>query len=577
MPKSADTGMPTGLELCEEAFARLRHAPVSVWLMYYLGSAPFVLIVLYAWADLANSAFAYTRLGRHTLLLTIGFLWMKAWQAAAFDRFLHGVHDVAPPRLTWARWWRMARQQAVIQSTGLFILPMSAFVLAPLPYAYAFYQSATAWGAMDRGAYTLGKRAWACTHPESRQNFIVMWLLSPLLLIGAVALILFVLPIMRMFSPEWTNGILLVNTVFWIVVILPACPLAMAAGVNIAVALILIPELLRRFLGIETVFSIGIGSMFTPTFAVTVCALTYLCLDPFCKAAYALRSFYLTSVSTGEDLLVALRRLRITAAAVLVAACILFGSAQAFAQSGGAVNPDRLDESIDSVFHDPAYAWRMPREQPEGGTILGDTVHGILMWVGDVIEWIVDKIVAFVDWLQGLFASNGGSGAGGVSARTLQVSVAVLVGVLLVLLGVMFWRTWRQRSKPLAEVTVTAAPAPDLEDETTTADALPEEGWLRLARELIEQRDYRLAMRAYFFAGLARLADRNIIRVAGYKANRDYGRELERVRHEEPGTVEGYWRGLRLFEEVWYGRHQATADLLERFRQVQREVGVREA
>ena len=49
-------------ELLEEAFHLLRLAPASTLAIYYLGSLPFILALLFFWSDMSRSAFAAQRL-----------------------------------------------------------------------------------------------------------------------------------------------------------------------------------------------------------------------------------------------------------------------------------------------------------------------------------------------------------------------------------------------------------------------------------------------------------------------------------------------------------------------------------
>ena len=84
---------------------------------------------------------------------------------------------------------------------------------------------------------------------------------------------------------------------------------------------------------------------------------------------------------------------------------------------------------------------------------------------------------------------------------------------------------------------VTEAPPVDLADENTGADRLPEDGWIALALELIARGDFRLAMRAYYFASLAHLAARQLIGLGRYKSNRDYEMELRRRSHALPEVL----------------------------------------
>jgi hypothetical protein len=108
-------------------------------------------------------------------------------------------------------------------------------------------------------------------------------------------------------------------------------------------------------------------------------------------------------------------------------------------------------------------------------------------------------------------------------------------------------------------------PAPDLHDENIGANQLPEDGWIALARELLEKGDLRLALRAYYLASLAQLADRNLISIARYKSNRDYERELVRRAHALPQLTGLFSENVSTFDRVWYGLHEVTRDLLDGF------------
>src|SRR5262249_59201462 len=71
----------SALELLEEATHLLRGAPPGTLATYYTGAAPFVLGLLYFWADMSRSPFAAQHLASASLALGLLFLWMKFWQA----------------------------------------------------------------------------------------------------------------------------------------------------------------------------------------------------------------------------------------------------------------------------------------------------------------------------------------------------------------------------------------------------------------------------------------------------------------------------------------------------------------
>jgi hypothetical protein len=145
----------------------------------------------------------------------------------------------------------------------------------------------------------------------------------------------------------------------------------------------------------------------------------------------------------------------------------------------------------------------------------------------------------------------------------------IVILLLIALAGLLVWLLFRiwQRRQPVEEMEAKPlAPAPDVADENVGADQLPEDGWARLARELIERGELRLAIRAFYLAALAHLADRHLISLARFKSNRDYERELQRRSHALAGLADLFGGSVTAFERVWYGRHGATAELVEEFR-----------
>src|SRR2546421_10013224 len=68
------------IELIEEAVHVLRQAPLSTLAAYYIGTLPFVIGLLYFWAEMSRSPFAYQHLAGESLALAAPFLWMKVWQ-----------------------------------------------------------------------------------------------------------------------------------------------------------------------------------------------------------------------------------------------------------------------------------------------------------------------------------------------------------------------------------------------------------------------------------------------------------------------------------------------------------------
>ena len=132
-----------GLELVEEATHVLRAAPAAALAAYYIGSLPFVLGVLYFWADMSRNPFARRHDIEEALGLTLLFLWMKFWQVV-FVRQIHASRVREPaPAWSLARIWRIAVTQTMLQPWGLFLVPLALITVLPFPAVYAFFQNTT--------------------------------------------------------------------------------------------------------------------------------------------------------------------------------------------------------------------------------------------------------------------------------------------------------------------------------------------------------------------------------------------------------------------------------------------------
>src|SRR5262245_45704562 len=290
------------LELAEEAFHLLRRAPGAAIASYYLGTLPFILGLLYFWSDMARSAFAYQHLMSGTLGMTFLFVWMKGWQSVCAGHLLALLCGDPQPRWTLSWVTRTMLFQAMVQPSGLFALPLSLALLFPLGWAYAFYSSTTVLSGIPHpDTRTLVRRAWRQTVLWQIQNHNLMVLLA----------------LFGMF-------------VFF----------------NLYTAVLGVPFLLDRLLGIETVFTRSPWAAMNSTLTAAVAGLSYLCLDPVAKAVYVLRCFYGDSVRTGQDLKAELRAAAPpTRVAVVALLCLLAiaGLSTAWGAEAGAnvSRPDR--------------------------------------------------------------------------------------------------------------------------------------------------------------------------------------------------------------------------------------------
>lgn len=253
------------LDLLEEAVHLLRTAPAAALATYYVGSLAFVLGALYFWADMSRSPFARQHVVEAALGMSGLFIWMKFWQALFARRMRAHIVGESPARLGMERGCHLLFTQVALQPTGLFVLPLAALPVLPLPWVYSFYQNLTALADADAPGLRalLGK---AARHAGlwPRQNHLA------LLYLAAFGLFVFL---------------------------------------NCAIAAAALPMLLKSLFGMETVFSRGGTALLNTTFFAAMLGVAYLCVDPILKTVYVLRCFYGESIQSGADLRAELQRL----------------------------------------------------------------------------------------------------------------------------------------------------------------------------------------------------------------------------------------------------------------------------
>ncbi|MGA3283776.1 MAG: DUF4129 domain-containing protein [Verrucomicrobiota bacterium] len=527
-------------DLIEEATHLLRTAPVATLAVYYLGAIPFVLGLLYFWADMSRNPFAGQHLVDSALGVAALFFWMKFWQVIFARRLRAHVAAEPVPHWTVRRWGRVFLTQAFVQPSGLFVVPLSLLPMLPAAWVYAFYQNVTV---LDDGGPAgispLLKKSWKQAMLWPRQNHTV-------------------LAIMAGFG-------------FYVFL-------------NWVVTGLTLPHLIKMLFGIESVFTRSTFSLLNTTFFAGMAGLTYLCVDPILKAVYVLRCFYGESLESGEDLRAELNSVasQPMAAIVVLLLGLLCASLVRAADTpvpaappvtapvSPPVLPVDLDQAINRTIHEVKYTWRTPREK----IVEPDTQEGMIARFFDKVGAMLRKCARAVsdwldEWLRKLFrhpqthSSSGTSGYGWI--EFLLILLYGLVAVVVAALAVFLYRTWRERRSPSVVASQPIQPMPDINDEKVGADQLPEDGWTKLARELLERGELRLALRAFYFASLSHLAARNLISIARFKSNRDYERELHRRGHSFPDLLPVFGDNLESFERIWYGLHEVNRELVDRF------------
>ena len=478
--------IPGGLELLEQAVLLFATSPPRAKFDYLLGAAPFGVALFYFWIAMSRSRAAADNLAIYAFVLALLF-GMKSmtdsWYCRRLDAFLRAESG---PKVNWA-----ASLGAMSwQPLALPMIPVAFLMMIPFAWAMAFF----------RNVLLVPRRgAWRESLRHTQQNWI---LLAGLFFAG---LLLFL---------------------------------------NLLVLLILVPQLLRSFFGIES----GLAQMgalaLNWTTAGLVALVTYLALDPLISAAYVIRCFQGNARETGVDLRAMLRRVGI----------LLIVGWPGWA-ADNAVDPRQFERTAAEVLRRDEFAWRLPAaatESPGWWQAIQREWERFAKWLGDLIE----------RWFRRSPSTDSGDGTLGWLAQNSEWLLILLAIVFAVALGLL----WIRRRRIPATITAAApAAAVNIADEKVTADALPESGWLALAESLIAQGDFRLAVRALYLASVRYLSERRLVTIHFWKTGLDYRRELARRAKAMPAVEPMFASNHEVFERVWYGRDTADPEVVRGF------------
>jgi hypothetical protein len=232
------------------------------------------------------------------------------------------------------------------------------------------------------------------------------------------------------------------------------------------------------------------------------------------------------------------------------------------------ISPPDLDRAISQTIHEGKYVWRMPRET----IVESDSEKGLFANFLDQLGKMLRKWARVVlDWLGNILRKlfshrQSGTGLSGYGwIMSVEILLYGLAAAAAAALAIFLYRVRRDRQRASTAFAEAIFPVPDVADENVRADQLPEDGWTKLARELLERGEFRLAMRAFYLASLARLAAQNLISIARFKSNRDYERELCRRAHAFPNLLSDFSDNISALERVWYGAHEVNRELVNQF------------
>ena len=530
----------SALRIIEKTVHLLRTAPGLLLSVYYLGSVPFVLGLLYFWADMSRSAIANEYSAAAALGLAILFIWMKVWQTIFAHRVHARISGDLPYRWSLAQITSITATQTLIQATRFIVIPVAALLVVPFGYCYAFYHNAAVYaGQGSQDVRPTCHWAWRQAKLWPQQNHLLIAIL-------------------------WLFGLVIF--------------------LNVSMAALIVPQLLKSLFGVETVFTLGgIPVFINSTFWIVMLGMTYLFFDPFVKTAYVLRCFYGSAIGSGEDLKTELNRNlnrgeKIIAGLLVVIFCT--APFLSMAETRAPVSAGELDQSIEEVMNRPEFSWRMPRETGDRkGSETKGPLEAAIQWLVDMItkgiKTIVEWITSFLDWLESLLPkSEGHPSSGNKNWKTpMRIVLLLLLCLFLAIMALIFIRIWQRRqTKAVETISASAIPVPDLTDEKVKADDLSTNRWLLLARELAAKEELRLAMRALYLATLAHLADHEMITIESYKSNREYEDELKRRGHEHRDLIVNFSKSLNIFERAWFGMYHIARSEFDSFARNQKRI-----
>lgn len=548
------------LAVLEEACHLLRGLPATSWLPYAAGSSLFVVVLLRFWSEMSRAPDGSARLMTWSLAVALAYGLMKAAHAVfgecLLDRLRGG--DGAMPRLGPWQWLKLAAGQLFLHSTMPWVLALSSLALLPMAWAYSFYHNASilAVGHLRSGGTTSGliSRALRASHHAVRQNHYLIAHLS------------------------------IVSFLLWL---------------NLLALAVIVPMLLKSLTGIETAFSRSPMALLNTTLFAAVTAFAWLLASPFARAAYAVRCFESDAEKSGDDLKAALRRLAGTGLAATALAGLFLLPAPPAAQAAGlAAGPvaavvvekptsptpeaapvpsaaprdvEALDRAIRETLARPDFRWRLPRQKaaPEEMGFIDRMLDDFYRWARRAADTVANWINDLIRWIvqgnpEGDLDEMAGKG-GVLSARGARLAMTGLLVALALGLAFLGARWILHRRRAAAPVAGGAAPGIDLHDENLTASDLPEDEWLRLAREKLAAGDLRLALRALFLGTLARLGERGLLAIMAGKTNGMYLRELGWRARGRDTLQTAFRENVGAFERCWYGTYTVSHYDLERF------------
>ncbi|HEX7359160.1 MAG TPA: hypothetical protein VF283_01585 [Bryobacteraceae bacterium] len=513
------------LDRWEEALQLLRRQRAGSWMRYFFGAIPFLLILLYFVRDMA-SGLAAGRCLPESLLCVLAFFWHCYWKArfagelaSALEREPEAKHSGVAQCLF---------VQMVLQSLKLFLLPLALIAVVPSVWTCAFFRSATL--EADRPGCTLRtvvRRSASQASAFPRANWLALLLTMAL------------------------------NAVVFI---------------DLLILILLLPQLTKIFTGYENEWTRNAGHLLSFNLVAAAIALAWFLMDPMLQAYFTVNRFHSVARRDGRDLLVRLRRMAALLPIVLAigvttipAVCTASetpteprASARGAALSAQTVSEQDLDKTVSETLSRDEFGWERASQSGISNSFFGRLSREVNAALNRVGAWISEVIHRLLGGQSEPKKQKRPRGHPRPASWMYAIGGIMLLAILAALARM------RTRRTPVPNPPAPGAKQPDAADEQMLATDVPEDEWLRLAREYRSKGEIRLAVRAMYLSNLAYLGARQLISVQKSKTNGIYERELF-LRTRERSLTAPFSSTNRIYERAWYGFHEVTAECIEQF------------
>lgn len=538
---------PNALTIIDQSIFIIKENFSSLFWRYYLGTLPFLFVMIFYILDMTKGAFAASYLFEASLGVAITFLWMKFWHIKFCHKVLQTISGDINSRIKINLTSLIS--SLMIQSIGLFIIPLSLLTIAGYPYAFAFFQY----------ALIIEKRNKFRELISSCIKNTVLWPLQNSIIFSILLLV---------FIFIWINLITIIS---------------------------LIPTIAINIFGLHSFTYFSNSGAFWITFILSVIMISWSILDPIIKTVYCLRYYYGMSIKNGKDLIVPIKNIKRLGIYILFT--ILIGIPTISNQSHlyakeKKVNTKKeiqeFNEIVDNVIKQPIYSWRLPQKLGNDKKELSKTdsfIKKVFTSISNFTKKSINKITSFLSKIKDWFAKflpkdkqtkksnkrNNSQWIGAVNKLLLGLFIALLIGAIIwaVLLYIK-----DLNNKGTIEKTVLPSKEIDLEDHNTTAEDLPADEWFQLAIECLEKGNFRHAIRAAYLSVLANLGENGLLTLERHRSNREYISEISIKGRQYNQLIQNFKNITNIFEMVWYGNREAKQILTDEVLKLNKDINI---